>query len=162
VLGVLFSASAFGSVAAFSTSGWTSRVQRHGWGVILAATWWGIAIVGFGLASSLPLAVLCLAAAGVSDAVSGIFRTAIWNRTIPDSLRGRLASIELLSYSTGPLLGNAESGALAALTSVRFSIVSGGLLCVAGCLLCAAMLPAFRAFDARDWTSGRGSVISST
>jgi len=162
VLGVLFSASAFGSLAAFATSGWTNRVQRHGWGVILAATWWGIAIVGFGLASSLPLAVLCLAAAGVSDAVSGIFRTAIWNRTIPDSLRGRLASIELLSYSTGPLLGNAESGALAALTSVRFSIVTGGVLCVAGCLLCAVMLPAFRAFDARDWTSGRGGVISST
>jgi len=162
VLGVLFSASAFGSMAAFATSGWTSRVHRHGWGVILAATSWGFAIIGFGIAASLPLAVLCLVGAGASDAVSGIFRTAIWNRTIPDSLRGRLASIELLSYSTGPLLGNAESGLLAALTSVRVSIVTGGVLCVVGCLACALALPAFRAFDARDWTSGRRGVISST
>ena len=53
---------------------------------------------------------------------------AIWNRTIPDSLRGRLASIELLSYTTGPLLGNAESGVVAGLAGVRVSIVSGGVL----------------------------------
>lgn len=161
VLGVLFSASAFGSMAAFATSGWTGGVHRHGWGVILAATAWGFAIIGFGFAASLPLAVLCLAAAGAADAVSGIFRMAIWNRTIPDSLRGRLASIELLSVSSGPLLGNAESGVVAALAGVRVSIVSGGVLCVVGCLLCALMLPGFRAFDARDWTSGRGGVISS-
>jgi hypothetical protein len=84
----------------------------------------------------------------------------IWNRTIPDSRRGRLASIEMLSYSTGPLLGNAESGVVAALAGIRFSIVSGGVLCVAGCLLLALALPGFRAFNAEDWTSGGGGAIS--
>lgn len=162
VLGLLFAAPAAGGMLAMATSGWTGRVHRQGWGVILAATVWGVAITGFGLAGSLPLALACLAAAGGSDAVSGIFRTAIWNRTIPDSLRGRLASIELLSYSTGPLLGNVESGAVAALFSVRVSVVSGGLLCVAGCLACALLLPGFRAFDLRRWTAGAGGVISST
>lgn len=87
---------------------------------------------------------------------------AIWNRTIPDSLRGRLASIELLSYTTGPLLGNAEAGAVATLFSVRASILSGGLLCVAGCLACALLLPGFRAFDARHWTAKPDGAISST
>ena len=62
--------------------------------------------------------------------VSGIFRMSIWNRTIPDHLRGRLASIEMLSYTSGPLLGNAEAGAAAALLGVRASVVSGGVLCV--------------------------------
>jgi MFS family permease len=144
---------------AFASSGWTGRVHRHGWAIILAAITWGAAIVAFGFAGWLPLALLCLVLAGAADAVSGIFRQAIWNRTIPDALRGRLASIELLSYSTGPLLGNAEAGILAALTSVRFSIVSGGLLCVAGCLLCALALPGFRAFDDRDWTpEARGGI----
>lgn len=90
----------------------------------------------------------------------GIFRMAIWNRTIPDSLRGRLASIELLSYTTGPPLGNAESGVVAGLAGVRVSIVSGGVLCVAGCVICALLLPGFRAFDARDWTSGGRGAIS--
>ena len=149
VLGLLFSAPAVGGLLASATSGWTSRVSRHGWGVILAAVAWGVAITFFGLASALPVALLCLALAGAADSVSGIFRAAIWNQTIPDRLRGRLASIELLSYTTGPLLGDFEAGTVASLFSVRISIVSGGVLCVAGCVLCALLLPAFRACAAR-------------
>ncbi|HXM55311.1 MAG TPA: MFS transporter [Candidatus Dormibacteraeota bacterium] len=160
VLGMLYAAPAAGAMAAMATSGWTNRVNRQGWGVILAAAVWGVAITGLGLAGSLPAALLCLAVGGAADAVSGIFRSAIWNRTIPDSLRGRLASIELLSYSTGPLLGNVESGAVAALFSVRVSVLSGGLLCVAGCLACALLLPGFRAFDLRGWTAEPGGAMS--
>lgn len=161
VLGLLYAAPAAGSMIAFGTSGWTGRIHRQGWGVILAATAWGVAIVVLGLARSLPLALAALAAAGAADAISGIFRMSIWNRTIPDSLRGRLASIELLSYSTGPLLGNAEAGAVATLFSVPVSIVSGGLLCVVGCLACALLLPGFRAFDLRDWTAAPGNAMPS-
>jgi len=80
-----------------------------------------------------------------------VFRQTIWNQTIPDSLRGRLASIELLSYSVGPTLGNFEAGVVASLTSIRFSIISGGVLCVAGCMACALALPAFRTYDARRY-----------
>ena len=70
-------------------------------------------------------------------------------------LRGRLASIELLSFSGGPLLGNFESGVVASIFSVRVSVVSGGVLCVIGCVLAAIALPAFRNYDARVWkTSG--------
>ena len=63
---------------------------------------WGLGIIGFGFASSLPLAVLGLVVAGGADMVSGLFRTTMWNQSIPDSLRGRLAGIEMLSYSSGP------------------------------------------------------------
>jgi hypothetical protein len=162
VLGLLYAAPAAGSMIAFGTSGWTGRVNRQGWGVILAATAWGAAIAALGLTRSLPLALLALAAAGGADAISGIFRMSIWNRTIPDSLRGRLASIELVSYSTGPLLGNAEAGAVATVFSVPVSIVSGGLLCVAGCLACAILLPEFRDFDLRKWTAAAGGAMPST
>jgi hypothetical protein len=85
--------------------------------------------------------------------VSGIFRQVIWNQTIPDHLRGRLASIELVSYSSGPLLGDFEAGVVASLFNLRVSIVSGGILCVAGCALCALLLPGFRAYDARVWAA---------
>src|SRR3989440_2584977 len=88
VLGLLFSAPAVGGLLASATSGWTSRVGRHGWGVILAAIAWGIAIAAFGLSSTLPAALVCLALAGAADSVSGIFCGAIWNQTIPDRLRG--------------------------------------------------------------------------
>ena len=149
VLGLLYAAPAVGSFVFSATSGWTNRVHRHGMGVIAAATVWGLAIVGFGFAPNLSLALFFLALAGAADMMSGVFRSVIWNQTIPDSLRGRLASIEMLSYTSGPAMGNFEAGFVAALTNVRFSVVSGGVLCVVGCVICAAALPLFRAYDAR-------------
>jgi MFS family permease len=112
-----------------------------------------LAIVGFGFAGKLWLALLCLALAGGADMVSGLFRMTIWNQTIPDHLRGRLAGIEMVSYTTGPLLGNAESGIVATLFSIRTSIVSGGILCVLGTGLLAFALPAFLRYD------GRGGLV---
>ena len=151
VLGFLYAAPSVGSFVFAATSGWTQRIHRHGTGVIIAATLWGVAIIGFGVVPGLVAALVFLAVAGAADAMSGLFRQVIWNQTIPDSLRGRLASIELLSFSVGPTLGNFEAGAVASLTSIRFSIVSGGVLCVAGCLVCALALPAFRTYDARRY-----------
>jgi hypothetical protein len=116
---------------------------------MLAATAWGLAIVGFGLAGGLVTGVLFLAAAGAADCLSGLFRMTLWNQTIPDSFRGRLAGIEMVSYMSGPLLGNAEAGLIAGAFSVKTSVVSGGVLCVVGVLLCAILLPRFVAYDAR-------------
>jgi MFS family permease len=151
VLGLLYAAPAVGSFVASATSGWTNRMHRHGMGVAAAAVAWGLAIVGFGLSPSLLPALFFLGLAGAADMVSGIFRGVLWNQTIPDSLRGRLASIEMISYSSGPALGNFEAGVVAALFNVRVSIVSGGVLCVVGCVICAAALPLFRAYDARRY-----------
>ena len=149
VLGLLYAAPAVGSFLFSATSGWTNQVHRHGMGVIVAATAWGVAIVGFGLSPSLGPALFFLGLAGAADMMSGVFRSVIWNQTIPDSLRGRLASIEMLSYTSGPALGNFEAGLVASIFNVRVSVVSGGVLCVIGCVLCAAALPLFRKYDAR-------------
>ena len=151
VLGLMYSAPAVGAFVFSATSGWTARVTRHGMGVIVAAIIWGLAIIGFGLVPGLAASLAFLAVAGAADMMSGIYRGTIWDQTIPDSLRGRMASIEMLSYSTGPTLGNFESGVVASLFNIRVSIVSGGVLCVVGCLVAAAALPAFRAYDARSW-----------
>jgi MFS family permease len=151
VLGMLYAAPAVGSFLFSATSGWTNRVHRHGMGVIVAAVIWGLAIIGFGFAPGLIAALVFLAVAGAADMMSGVFRQVIWNQTIPDTLRGRLASIEMLSYTSGPALGNFEAGVVASLTSVRVSVVSGGILCVIGCVLCALALPAFRNYDARRY-----------
>jgi MFS family permease len=155
-LGLLFAAPAVGSLLVTATSGWVKHVHRHGIAIMVAATVWGAAIVGFGLAHSLPVALAFLVVAGAGDMVSGMFRMTVWNQTIPDRLRGRLAGIEQVSYTSGPLLGNLEAGVVAALTSVRTSIVSGGILCVAGVALAAVALPAFRHYDARRTTPDGG------
>jgi len=148
-LGLLYAAGQVGALAATLTSGWTGRVHRHGWAICLAAAAWGAAIALAGLAWNIWLVLAFLAAAGAADMVSGLFRATIWNQTIPDELRGRLAGIELLSYSSGPLLGQARSGVFAALAGVRASVISGGLLCVASVGVLAAWLPQFRRYDDR-------------
>ena len=131
-VGLLYASPAIGALCASLTSGWAVKVHRHGTAVAIAAAVWGLAIIGFGFAQNLWLALLCLALAGGADMISGLFRMTIWNQTIPDHLRGRLAGIEIVSYTTGPMLGNAESGIVASLSSIRTSIVSGGILCVVG------------------------------
>lgn len=149
-VGLLYAAPAAGAMLVTLTSGWAKRVNRHGRAVALAAAVWGLAIVGFGLAPTLWPALLFLVVAGAADMVSGLFRMTIWGQTIPDHLRGRLAGIEVVSYTTGPLLGNAESGLAARLFGVRASVVSGGVLCVAGTLLLALLLPEFVRYDGRE------------
>jgi MFS family permease len=153
-LGLLYAAPSVGSLLANATSGWISRVHRHGRAILVAAGLWGAAIAVFGFAERLWLALALLALAGAADMVSGIFRLTIWNQTIPDHLRGRLAGIELLGYSTGPLLGNLEAGAAAAVFGVRVSVVSGGLLSLVGVGVVALAMPVFRTYDAARWSAG--------
>ena len=147
-LGLLYAAPACGVLVASLASHWAPRVERHGLAVMLAVTAWGLAIVAFGFCSTLWPAVAWLAVAGAADAISGIFRMTIWNQTIPDALRGRLAGIEMVSYSSGPLLGHVEAGAVAAGFGVTASVISGGVLCVVGVLARGLWLPKFVRYDA--------------
>jgi MFS family permease len=151
ILGLLYAAPAVGSLVATLGSGWTGRVHRHGLMVIIAAGLWGVGIIGAGLSTMLWLTLLCLAFAGGADMISGIFRSIIWSQTIPDHLRGRLAGIEMLSYTTGPLLGQLRSGAMARTRlGVAGSIWVGGVLCVVGTVALAAALPQFRRYNGED------------
>jgi MFS family permease len=147
VLGLLYAAPSMGAVAASVTSGWAGRVRRHGRAIVYAAAAWGVFIALAGVARTAWLAIVLIALAGAADMVSGLFRSTIWNTTIPDNLRGRLAGIEMISYTSGPLLGQVESGAVASLAGVRASFVSGGILCVAGCTAAAVALPALWAYE---------------
>jgi MFS family permease len=149
MLGLLYSAESVGSLLITATSGWTSRVHHHGRAVVISAAVWGSAIGLVGVAPNVWWALLALMVAGGGDMVSGIFRATIWNQTIPDSMRGRLAGIEMLSYSLGPLGGQARSGLVADAWSVRGAIASGGLLCVGGVALTAGLLRGFWSYDAR-------------
>ncbi|HTX69631.1 MAG TPA: MFS transporter [Thermoleophilia bacterium] len=151
-LGLLYAAPEVGALLATLTSGWSSRVHRHGVAVCLAAAGWGGGIILLGFAPGLRWALVALVIAGFADMISGIFRMVIWNQTIPDRLRGRLAGIEQISYSTGPTLGNVEAGVVASLAGVRASIASGGILCVAGVGVAAVVLKGFWRYDARSAT----------
>lgn len=153
IVGLMYAAPSAGSLLATITSGWSRRVHRHGRAIVYAAAGYGVAIIGFGLSDALWPALLFLAAPGAADSISGLFRGVMWNETIPDALRGRLAGLEMISWSSGPTLGSVEAGAAAALLGLRSSVVVGGALCVGGSAVVAAALPAFWRYDARTFSA---------
>jgi MFS family permease len=148
LIGFFYAAPAVGALVVSLLSAWTKKIYRHGWAVIIAASCWGLAITGFGFVSNVWLAMGMLALAGGADAISGIFRAVIWNQNIPDHLRGRLAGIEMISYTSGPLLGNTQAGILATAIGTNNAIMLGGVLCLGAIGICARYLPKFRAYDA--------------
>lgn len=149
VLGLLYSAETLGAVVASAMSGWAVRAHRHGAIVVCAAAAYGAFIGLAGLAPTAVGVILALTAAGAADMVSGMFRGILWNQTIPETMRGRLAGIEMLSYSVGPLGGQVRAGFVADRWSVRGSIASGGAACVVGVLLTAVWLRDFWRYDNR-------------
>jgi ENTS family enterobactin (siderophore) exporter len=142
--GLLTAAPGLGAMVGAATSGWTGRLRRPGVVVIAAGIVWGAAIALFGLVRSLPLALFFLALAGMGDLISEVLRNALLQRYTPDELRGRVSSLYLAQVTTAPALGNVEAGAVARLISPTFSVVSGGVACVAGALLLGAAIPALR------------------
>lgn len=142
-VGFFYAAPSVGALVATLTSGWARRVNRHGLVVAIAAALWGVAMIFFGFAHNLYAALFFLALAGGFDMISAVFRMTMWSQTIPHHLRGRLAGLEMISYTSGPKLGDAEAGIVATLFSVRTSVVSGGILCVVGSAIISALIPQF-------------------
>jgi len=149
-VGYLYAAPYAGAMLGSLFSGWTSHARRQGLAVTVCACFWGAAIAGFGFMTSLWPALALLAVAGGADFYSAVLRSTILLRATPDRLRGRLQGIEFMQVASAPSLGDLEAGVLASLTSLRFSVVSGGVLCVAGCAVTALALPRFLRYDARD------------
>jgi MFS family permease len=156
-VGLMFAAPAVGALAVTLVSGWMGRVRRHGLAIALSAAIWGLLITGFGLAPDLAVALGFLVLSGAADMASGIFRATLWNQTIPDRLRGRMAGLELLSYGVGPSAGQIRAGAVASVTSPRFSLASGGLLCAGAVGLICLALPGFTRYRAQVGAPAQGS-----
>jgi MFS family permease len=149
-VGYLYSAPYAGALVGSLFSGWTSHVRRQGLGVTIAACAWGVAIAVFGFTTTLWPALALLAVAGAADFFSAVLRSTMLIRATPDHLLGRLQGIEFAQVASAPNLGDVEAGVLASLTSLRFSVVSGGVLCVVGCIATALALPRFLRYDSRE------------
>ena len=147
-VGLLYAAPGAGALVGALLTGWVGGVRRQGRAVIIAVIVWGAAIAGFGLVPWLPLGLFLLALAGAADVVSAVFRNTILQLSVPDGLRGRLSSVHIAVVTGGPQLGDAEAGAVAALTSPRFSVVSGGLACILGVAALVRWVPELARYDA--------------
>jgi MFS family permease len=148
LVGYLYTAPAAGALLVSLLSGPLRHIRRQGAGVIVAAALWGVAIGAFGFAQQFWLALLLLGLAGFGDQISAILRSVMLYRITRREMLGRVSGIEFMQVAAAPSIGNLEAGALASATSLRFSIVSGGVACVAGCLLLALAFPALVRYDA--------------
>ena len=135
-IGYLYAAIPLGAgfVSIFSKP--LDKVKRQGAGVILAAIFWGIFVAAMAFGPNVYWMAAALFLAGAADSVSAIFRGTIWNEVIPSAIRGRLGSLNVLSYMIGPLIGNMRAGTLASATSTFTSVFSGGVLCAVACIAC--------------------------
>lgn len=148
-LGLLYSAGFAGGLVFGLTSGWAIRIRHYGRAIALAAASWGATIALMGIAPGIWWVLGLLAVAGYFDMLSGHFRSLMWNQSIPDDVRGRMAGIEMLSYSVGPMLGQVRSTAAAQAFGLRTSLASGGILCMIAIGVTCVTLPALWKFDAR-------------
>ncbi len=149
-LGLMYAAPGAGALLGAAVSGWVGGVRRQGLAVVVSVVAWGAAIAAFGLVPRewFPLALVLLAAAGWADVVSAVFRNTILQLVAPDAMRGRLSALHIAVVTSGPRVGDVEAGTVAALTSVRFSVVSGGLACIAGVALMHAITPVLARYRA--------------
>jgi MFS family permease len=150
VVGVLYGAPSAGALLAALTSGWIAHVRRQGVAVAAAIVVWGGAIAAFGFATALWFGVAMLALAGLADEFSAILRSTILFAGTPDSMRGRMQGFELAQVASTPALGNVEAGVVASLTSLRLSVVSGGIACVAGAVAILAAMPTLVRYDSKS------------
>ena len=148
-VGLLSAAPAVGAAVSGIFSGPLGHVRRQGLAVVLSVFGWGLSIAVFGLVHWLPVACLLLALAGAADNVSAVFRSTILQAATPDEFRGRLQGIFTVVVAGGPRLGDVESGTVAAIFGETFSVVSGGIACIAVTAALVAAVPTFLAYDAR-------------
>jgi MFS family permease len=149
-VGLLYAAPAVGAFIGAVTTGWVGRVRRPGRAVLWAVLGWGASIAAFGATSWLPVGLLFLAVAGAADVISAVFRGTILQLQVPDRLRGRLNALNIAVVTGGPRLGDVEAGVVATVTTAQFSVVSGGLACIAGVALLARWRPELGEWRAPD------------
>lgn len=172
--GALLAAFAAGSLGATVLSGGLARIHHHGRAITVSIMSWGACISVFGLVLALapPLAgaatstaandaglpwgspylwgaMLALAGAGASDAVSAIFRQSVLQSATPDGQRGLLGGVFIVVVAGGPRLGEAVSGTLAARFGESVVPMVGGLVCVVVVALLVASHRPFWRYDAR-------------
>jgi MFS family permease len=145
--GLLYAALSAGGALAILTSGWIAHARRLGRIVIVAVLGWGAAMAVLGLVRSIGPALVLLVGGGYADGVSAFCRSAINQTVTPDRLRGRMSSVYSLVVSSGPRMGDVESGVVAGLTSAATSVFAGGILCVVGVGAIVAAFPELAAFD---------------
>jgi MFS family permease len=160
--GLLYAAVSAGATIGALTTGWLRHARYLGRIVIVAVIAWGLAIAATGLTTSLWLAVTLLAVAGAADSISAVCRSTINQTVTPDAMRGRMSSVFSLVVTSGPRIGDVESGSIAGLAGARASVGIGGISCTLLVGVVALAFPALAAYDAHDVRAATHTDVART
>ncbi|HEX6512069.1 MAG TPA: MFS transporter [Chloroflexota bacterium] len=147
-LGVLMAAQPLGAVLGGLSSGWLLTMRYQGRVVIGSVIAWGICMAMLGLSPWFPLTVGFMMLGAIANVISAAVRGTIVQLTTPHRLRGRVSAFSSMITNGGPRLGDLEAASVAAWTTPQISIVSGGLLCLAGVALVCRRFPQLAAYQA--------------
>ncbi|MGH2852247.1 MAG: MFS transporter, partial [Solirubrobacteraceae bacterium] len=148
--GLLYASVSLGAAIAGITNAWLTRARWLGRITIAMVVIWGAAIAAAGTATSIVVAAILLGVAGAADSISAVCRTTIAQLISTDATRGRISSVFGLVVTGGVRLGDIESGTVASVTTPRFTVISGGLACIAGVGVVLLAFPRLATFDALD------------
>jgi MFS family permease len=148
--GILRSSSGIGAfLMAALLSGRTPN--RHvGRTMLIAVSWYGVAMIVFAYSRSLWLSIAALAAAGACDMVSVVIRRGLVALNTPDAMRGRVASIESVFIMGSGQLGSFESGTAAQIFGPVLGVALGGLATLGVVVTWALAFPPLRRADRLD------------
>ncbi len=154
-LGTLYMTTALGGVVATLFSGWTPKVKSLGLAIALAASGWAFSICSAGFIPLFGMLFVGFFAAGMCDTYSGIFRMTMWNESISENYRGRIASFAMLSYMSGPLLGNTVMGFLGETIGLHAALATGGAISLLSIAFVLILMPQFRSYQSPGSQEGR-------
>jgi MFS family permease len=145
--GILSAAPSVGAlIAAAAMVPLAERIRRRGVVILGWVLVYGAATVVFGLSRNFALTFLCLAITGVADTVAMVLRNLVRQLATPDSMRGRMTSVNMVFFMGGPQLGELEAGMVAQAWGAPLSVVTGGIGCVIAVLWTAWRTPALRRY----------------
>jgi MFS family permease len=145
-LGLLYAATAIGSLAGAVGFGLIGQVRHAGRWILIGVTVYAISVVLFAQSQILWISVVLLVVSGIGDTTSAVLRATINQLATPDRLRGSMASINSIFTNSGPQLGQFEAGAVAAWLGAEMSLLSGGLAILIIVALTAIGFPNIRKF----------------
>tara|TARA_B100001123_G_scaffold424201_1_gene535392 strand:+ start:6095 stop:7222 length:1128 start_codon:yes stop_codon:yes gene_type:complete len=131
-LALLMGASGAGGLIGAMVVAATSHFQAKGWLLLLTSLTFALLTLAFSLSNSMLLSMLLLVGAGMSSGASMTIVGALLQILVPDELRGRMGSIQMLMWGL-TAIGGLPMGAIATVTGVPLTITISSTL--AACLI---------------------------
>src|SRR6185503_20858591 len=123
---------------------WKPLENNVGVKMLWAVVAFGAATVGFALSHNFVLSLALLAVLGSADMISVFIRNSLVQLNTPDTMRGRVSSINGLAISASNELGELQSGLAAGLLGAAGAVAFGGVGAIVITAIWAVIFPELR------------------